>query len=130
MAKKKYGVDIPKEYKIKPDELEAAWILVKHYKTDVKVLKPSDRFMQSTADFIINDVQYELKTPITSKVDKIERMIRRATKQSGNVIVYMRDTKITEKRMIEICKDRLQHVKKLKKVILINKSKKILEFTK
>jgi len=130
MAKKTYGVDIPKEYKIKPDELEAAWILVKHYKTDIKVLKPSDRFMQRTADFIINDVIYELKTPETSNVEKIERMIRRATKQSGNVIINIRYTKITEKRMIEICKDRLLHVKKLKKVILLNKNKKVLEFTK
>jgi hypothetical protein len=114
MAKKTNGVDIPKEYKIKPDELEAAWVLVRHYKTDVKVLKPSDRFMQKTADFIIYDTQYELKTPSTSNVDKIERMIRRATKQSGNVILDIQHTKITEKRMTEIIKDRLLHIKKLK----------------
>ena len=130
MPKKSYGVIIPKEYKIKPAELDAAWILANHYKMDVQVLTPSDGFMQKTADFIISDVLYELKSPITSNIRSIENLVRLATKQSYNVILDLRKTKLTEKRMHELCKERLREIKKLRKIILIAKNKKVLEFTK
>jgi len=115
MSKKSFGVIIPKEYKIKPAELDAAWILANYYKADVRVLTPSDGFMQKTADFIINNILYELKSPITSNIRSIENLVRLATKQSNNVILDLRKTKLTEKRMIELCNDRLREIKKLRK---------------
>jgi len=130
MAKKSYDVIVPHDYKIQPAELEAASVLADYFKTNVRVLSPSKDYMVKTADFVINDISYELKSPITKSVRSIENMIHLATKQSGNVVVDIRKSKITEKRMIKLCEDLLRYYKKLNKIILIVKNKKVLEFTK
>ena len=130
MAKISYEVIIPSNHKIRPTELDAAQILANHFKASVKVLCPATGYMQKSADFIIDDISYELKSPTTSKISSIEKIIRLASRQSGNVVIDMRKTKITEKRMIELCNDRLKNIKRLKKVVLIVNSKKVLEFRK
>ena len=65
MAKKSYDVIVPHDYKIQPAELEAASILADYYKTNIRVLSPSKDYKVKTADFVINDINYELKSPIT-----------------------------------------------------------------
>ena len=128
--KNKFEVLIPAGYKPKKHELDAAWILSKHFNSIVQVLRPSKGYKEKTADFVIDNIQYELKTPTTSKVSKVEVTIREAVKQSVNVVIDMRKTKITEKRMIEICQDRLIHIKKLRKITLIVDKEKVLDFYK
>jgi hypothetical protein len=121
---------IPDGYKPKKVEKEAAWILANHYKTVVRMLRPTMGYKEKTADFGIGDDFLELKTPTSAKVSKIEWLIRDATKQSVNVVIDMRRSRILENRMIEICLDRLIHVKKLQKIILIVNKKKVLDFDK
>ena len=58
----------------------------------------------------------------------MEKIIRLASRQSGNVVIDIRRSKIAEKRMSELCKDRLVNVKRLRKIVLIVKNKKVLEF--
>ena len=86
--------------------------------------------MEKTADFLIDNERYELKTPTSPQIRTIEKHIRLATKQSENVIIDSRKTKITEKRMTEICIDRLAHIKKLRKIVLIVDKKKVLDSSK
>jgi hypothetical protein len=123
-------VFVPDGYKPTKVEKEAAWILAQHYKTVVKILRPTMGYMEKTADFQIGEIRAELKTPTSAKVGKVEWLIRNATKQSENVVVDMRKTKILETRMIEICQDRLEHIKKLRRIILIVNKKKVLDFDK
>lgn len=40
----------------------------------------------STADILLDGVEYELKSPFTNKTDKLERNIKRALKQSKNIV--------------------------------------------
>jgi len=129
MSKKKtIDVLVPDGYKPRKVEKEAAWILARHYRTVVRILRPTMKYLEKTPDFLINDAVYELKTPTSNKVEKIEWLIRQATKQSENVVLDGRKTKIHEKRLIEICKDRLKHIKKAKKIVLIVNDKKVLDF--
>jgi len=130
MSKRTIDVLIPDGYKLGAKEREAAWILANHYKTIVHILRPSKGYMEKTADFLIDNERYELKTPTSPQVRTIEKHIRLATKQSENVIIDSRKTKITEKRMTEICIDRLAHIKKLRKIVLIVDKKKVLDFSK
>ena len=130
MPKKTVDVVIPDGYKINNAEREAAWILANYYKTVVRVLRPSEKYMEKTADFAINGIHYELKTPKSAKVRSIEKLIHAATKQSKNVIIDSRKTRVTEKRMIEICVDRLAHIRNLSRIVLIVGKKKVLEFSK
>ena len=130
MPKRTVDVVIPDGYKISTAEREAAWILANHYKTIVRILRPTGGYMEKTADFIINDFRFELKTPTSAHVRSVEKLIRQATKQSENVIIDSRMTRIIEKRIIEICIDRLAHIKKLRRIVLIVNKKKVLDFFK
>ena len=131
MSKKKIiDVFIPDGYKPKKVEREAAWVLARHYKTTVRILRPTMGYQEKTPDFVVNEMRYELKTPTSAKVKKIEWLIRDASKQSENVVLDGRKTKIHEKRLIEICKDRLKHIKKVRKIILITSERKVLDFIK
>lgn len=40
----------------------------------------------STADVLLDGVEYEMKSPFTNKPDKLERNIKRGLKQSKNII--------------------------------------------
>ena len=40
----------------------------------------------STADILLDGVEYEMKSPLTNKPDKLERNIKRGLKQSKNII--------------------------------------------
>jgi hypothetical protein len=132
MPRKKNLIDVfvPDGYKPKKVEINAAWILARHYKTTVKILRPTMGYKEKTPDFIVGNVKFELKTPTSAKVEKIEGLIREAVRQSENVVLDGRKTKIHEKRLVEICKDRLKHIKKVKKIALIINKKKVLDFIK
>ena len=130
MPKKSYNVIIPSDYNIKTAELEAARILANFYKTDVRVLSPSKEYMVKTADFVIDNKAYELKSPITKNVKSIEKIIKHATQQSKYLIIDIRKTKISEKRMIAICENKLENLKKLNEILLIVSKKKIIDIRK
>ena len=40
----------------------------------------------STADILLDGIEYEMKSPFTNKPDKLERNIKRGLKQSKNII--------------------------------------------
>ena len=130
MSKKSYDVIVPHNHKIRPAELEAAGILANHFKTTVRVLPQSKGYKETSADFIIDGSSYELKSPKTSSVRSISNLIQSATKQSRNVVIDIRKSRITEKKMIQICNERLKSLKKIKKIVLIVNKKIVLEFTK
>ena len=130
MSRKQYDVILPHNHKIRTAELEAAGILANHFKANVRVIKKSERFKESSADFEIDGTMYELKSPITSSTRSINNLIQSATKQSRNVVIDIRKSKITEKKMIQICNERLKSLKKIKKIVLIVDKKIVLEFNK
>ena len=130
MVKKSYNVIVPSDSKIKPFEFEAALILADYFKADVRFLSPSKRYKTNTADFVIDNIEYELKSPITKSPRSIENLIHDATKQSFNIVVDIRKSKIKEKRMMKLCEDSLRYYKKIKKIVLIVNKNKVLEFIK
>jgi hypothetical protein len=130
MAKRKGEVLIPDGMKPKRDEISAAWILAEHYSVTVKFLREVNRFMQKTPDFDIGGEKCELKTPESSQAKKIIERIRSGVKQSPIIIVDSRKTKIIDKRMIELAEEALKEIRAVRKIILITKNKKVIEFEK
>lgn len=108
-------------------EIDAALILSRHYKCSVEFLKPVNDYKRPTADVVIQGVIWEMKSPEgDSKKNTIERQFKKGTKQSRNVVLDTRRTKLDD---LEIEKKVLFEVKKrtsIKKVIMINKSKKVI----
>ena len=82
----------------------------------------------STADILLDGVEYEIKSPITNKPDKLERNIKRALKQSKNIIIDssrikgMRDDNL---RRFLVKKARQQ--KQIGRLLLITKRGRIID---
>ena len=101
MKKKKGGIHIPPGIKPfpKPHELETARVLA-NYGHMVEFIQPDNRKNSKTPDVRLDDVLYELKSP-TGKMDSIERNLKRAVRQSGNIVFDCRRMKIVDDDAIE-----------------------------
>ena len=127
------NVIIPPGLIVPPEqhEIDAALILSRHYKCSVEFLIPVNDYKRTTADVVMQGVIWEMKSPKgESKKNTIERQFKKGTKQSRNIVLDTRRTKLDD---LEIEKRVLYEAKKrssIKKVIMINKSGKIVVIQK
>ena len=107
-------------------EIDAAFILARHYNTKVEFIIPIYDYMRKSADIIMSGVEWEMKSPTGASKATIENQFRRASKQSKNIVIDTRRTKLDDS---EIEKAIIREMKKpsaIKRIILINKLGKIV----
>ena len=121
--KRRYEIFIPVGLKINRREKYAAEVLKEYFKTDVVVLRPINAYKKRTPDFRIGDLECELKTPVSHKVERVKHLVWHASTQARIVIVDSRKTKILDKRMEELCREALAKTKRIDRVILITKNR-------
>ena len=111
-----------------PHEVNIASVLAGHYQSVVQFIIPVDDYKRKSADVIMHGVQWELKCPIGASKSTIRNQFRRASRQSKNIVIDVRRTKLEysniEKEVLFQIKERPY----IKKVILIDKYEKIIEF--
>lgn len=124
------GIFIPKDVKPYPKdhELFSARALAKagHY---VVFLRPDNRKGVKTADILLDGICYEIKSPLGS-LGAVERNLKRASKQSSNIVFDCRRMKV--KSTPAILREIRQHIKKqrlIKSVLFINQHGKVLDLT-
>ena len=113
-----------------PYEVDVALVLSRYYQTTVEFLVPVDDYKRKSADILMLGVEWEIKCPSGTSRSTISTQFQRATKQSGNIII---DTRRTKLKYDEIEKRVLNEVKKrtsIQKVIIIDKSEKVIEIKK
>jgi hypothetical protein len=110
-----------------PHEEDAAKILARHFRCTVEFLIPVDDYKRKTADILMLGVEWEIKCPTGASRSTISNILRWASKQSHNVIIDTRYTKLDDEEIEK--KVRLEASKKssIKKAILINKLRKVVE---
>ena len=125
----KYRIIIPTDLKPSPaqHELSAATILANHFQTDVEFILRSN---QKTPDFLINGLSWELKSPTGNGKNNIERQLQTGLKQSRNIVFDARRSKIHISKIRSELSRRFKLVKSIKRLILIEKSKIVLEITR
>jgi hypothetical protein len=111
--------DPPKSY-----EFEAAIIIAGHFKSDVIFIRPENF---KTPDFDVNGIKWELKSPMGGSVRTIENNMRSARKQSLNLIVDLSRIKLHQQQALSRIKFFLSKPNQYRKVLVITKSKKIIE---
>ncbi|MBR6505516.1 hypothetical protein IKT18_01570 [Candidatus Saccharibacteria bacterium] len=82
----------------------------------------------STADILLDGVEYEMKSPFTNKSDKLERNIKRGLKQSKNIILdssRIKDMRDDNLRRFLVRKAKEQ--KQIGELIFITKRGKIID---
>ena len=121
---KKRGIYIPPGRQPWPHELRVAKILAMAGH-NIEFLPESNI---KTADILLDGVEYEIKSPLTNKPDKLERNIKRGLKQAKNIVFdssrikNMRDDNL---RRFLVGKARQQ--KQIGELILITKRGQIVD---
>ena len=107
-----------------------AGILAFHYRTDVVFIVPVNDFKRKSPDILMNGVTWEMKSPIGDSKYTIQEQFKRASKQAKNIVLDTQRTKLQYERIETSVKLEMSKRHSIRKVILIDKSKKIVEFFK
>jgi len=138
MAKKKHEKSNPARVIIplgspnrpQPHELDVAYVLAQHYKTVVEFIVPADDYRRKSADIMFNGVEWEIKSPTGNTKRTIETQFSRASRQAKNIILDTRRTKLKYDNIVNQVFVEIQNRPKIKRVILIDKSKKVVDMKK
>ncbi len=124
LRKNKVGnITVPKGAIALPHELVVATIL-SWTGDDVEFLPVKH---SHTADIRFQGLEWEIKSPIGKSSRTIENNLRNALKQSRNVIIDLSRIKQSENKAIREVKRQCRLIKGKKKVIIITKTKTIIE---
>lgn len=95
---------------------------------DVELIKPIDKKGIHTPDIKMLGEEWEIKSPKGEGDSVMKNTLQRAAKQSKNVIVDLRRTKRYQKKCLAELQREFDNSKRLRKLKIITKSKRILDF--
>lgn len=112
--------------RLRPHEVNVILLLLEYFDADIICICPG---AGKTPDLKIKDEEWELKSPIGNGPNTIEKILRKATKQSKNIILDFSRSKMHGRRAISKTKFYLRTNKhSIKKLLVITKSRKIVDF--
>ena len=129
MPRKEYSVIVPREVYPKPSarEMSAAYILNEFFQADIKFVVRSGN---KTPDFLIKDLYWELKTPTGNGKYNLQHALRNAARQSENIIIDARFSKIHINKIKNELNYQFKHSKNIKRLLLIDKQKNVVEISR
>jgi len=129
MSKSNYSVIVPKELYPKPSnrEMTAAYILIDFFNSDIKFVVRNNN---KTPDFLIKGKYWELKSPTGNGKYNLQHALRNAAKQSGNIIIDARFSKNHINKIKNELNYQFKHSKNIKRLLLIDKQKNIVEISR
>jgi hypothetical protein len=124
-----HRVIIPTNLKPSPAryEISAATLLADYFKTDVEFVLRSN---QKTPDFLIDGVKWELKSPTGTGKYNVQHQIKAAAKQSSNVVFDARRSKMHMAKIRNEVERNFKYSKAVKRLVLIDKNKSLVELSK
>jgi len=125
MSKKPQGkVIIPPHINVLEHEIKTAQALA-GAGYDVSFIPKKDGLRVKSADVLINDVMFEMKSPKSGKLSAVERNLKRASHQSANIVFDSRRMKnLRDINIQRILIAKLQQQKTIKNILFINKDGK------
>lgn len=125
----KYKVIIPVGLRPSPSsyELSAAELLAGYFKTDVEFVLRSNH---KTPDFLIDGMEWELKSPTGDGKYNIQHQIKSAAKQSSNVVIDVRRSKMHMTKIRSEVQKQFEFTKPIKRLLLIDKTMLVVELSK
>ena len=128
--KKSGNVIIPNNHPNPPTqkEVDVAVILSSHYQIDIEFIIPVDDYKRKSADILMFNVAWEIKGPVGNSKSTIGNQFKFASKQSKNIVLDTNHTKLDYDFIVKKVQFEIKKRPAIKKVILIDKSKKVVEF--
>jgi len=109
------------------NEIQIAQIIAEHYNARVEFLRPIDDYKRKTPDIMFNGQLWEMKSPRGKSRNTIGRQMKRALKQSKNIIVDGRRSLLSdamiEKELHRQCGERHS----IKRLIFVSKKQIVVE---
>ncbi|MBR3332529.1 hypothetical protein IKG28_02815 [Candidatus Saccharibacteria bacterium] len=107
-------------------EVNAILLLLDYFDTDITCIHPGSG---KTPDLKINGIEWELKSPQGDSAKTIENILKKATKQSKNIILDFSRIKMNGNQALSRTKYYLHNNKHgIKKLIIITKNHKVIDF--
>lgn len=99
-------------------------------KNTIELIPPSHTPGTKTPDVIINGVAWEIKCPGGNNYKTIERALHRGVRQSQNIILDLRFMKIPDQKLHQIVIRLFAHSRSIRKLKIIFRSQKVVDFRK
>lgn len=91
------------------------------------MLEPEYDFTK-TPDLIIEGILWEMKSPRTDKLSQIEKNLKRASKQSPNIIIDSQRIKhLPDKKLQYFLCNRLQAQRSIKRLLFVNRRREVID---
>jgi trehalose utilization protein len=94
----------------------------------VQFLVTDQTYRMKTADVLIGNETYEIKSPKADKLSAVERNLKRAARQSGNIIIDSRRmSKVHDATIQKFLAQKLKQQKTIKKLLFVNRKHQIID---
>lgn len=97
---------------------------------DIELIPPSNNPRTKSADFIMVGIEWEMKGTQGDSRHTLERHFKKARRQSKNVIFDLLYSKMDEEKAIKFLEKCFYQSRSCKKMIIITKSRKRLDYNK
>lgn len=125
----KGSIVIPAGIEVWEHELRTAQVLARYGHNVCFVAKDKNRGVKS-ADILVDDVLYEMKSPKADKLSAIERNLKKASKQSENIVIDSRRMKKIHDTAIQKClAGKLKQQKTIKKILFVNRKHELVDIS-
>lgn len=129
-SKSKGEIRIPAGINVWQHELSTANALAKAGHV-VEFLPTKDIKNTKSSDILMNGENWELKAPKTDKLSAIERNLKRATKQSSNIVIDShRLRKIRDSAVQVFLLQKFKQQKTIKKLLFVNRKRQVIDIGK
>ena len=97
---------------------------------NVVFILPSHIPNQHSPDIKMDGVEWEIKCPVGKSKRTLENNMRKALKQSRNIIFDLRHLKLSEKSSINQLENEFKNRTRIKKLLIIKKDGELIEFNR
>ncbi len=119
-------VIVPPDVNVWPHEMETARALARSGLTVEFIRRREGQHVRS-ADVLIDGEEWEMKAPASSRLKMVEQNLRRALKQSSNIILDTRRMKrIPDKAVERELRKWARELKSLKKLMMVSRHGKVI----
>lgn len=89
----------------------------------------SVRYVKSP-DVLIDGQKWEMKSPKADKLSAVERNLKRATKQSGNIIIDShRMSKVHDSSIQKLLAQKYKQQKTIKRLLFVNRKRQVIDIS-
>ncbi len=97
---------------------------------DIELIPKSNKQGERTADIIMSGLEWEIKAPKGEGKYLIQNTLHRAAHQSENLVIDLYRIKIHQTKCLQELKKNFHDLKRLKRLMIITKTHKIIDFIK